>query len=198
MSLSSNRKACCPPLFTVSLPFHRFLCWFSSCLQLLLLSLVLRYNSTYNASVHTYSPSFHFSKLHCIPIGIAFPFFLNSGLPCIIFQGLEGLCIFSIILFLWNIFILCVYLKPSFFSSFLHLIAAGLCTPCLQCVVLLNYRWKTELQNCRNPRLPQKDFAAKYRCPVPEQDGNFPMLFMGFGEVLFPKGTYAARCCIEF
>lgn len=174
MSLSRNRKACCPPL---SLPFHRFLGCFSSHLQLFLLPLFLWCGPTCNASVLSFAPSFQSSKLHCILLEITF-LFLSS---CLL-----SFCIF-VTLFLWSILVLTVYLKPSFFSSFLHLTAAGFLMSCPQCVVILSHRWKAKLQGCRNPGLPHRSAAAKYRCPFPDQVGNLLMLFMGLEKYYFPQ-----------
>ncbi|XP_054078873.1 uncharacterized protein LOC128918550 isoform X2 [Rissa tridactyla] len=77
-------------------------------------------------------------------------------------------------------------LKPSFFCGFLHLIAAGLSTPHLQRVVLRSYRWKAELQNRRHCGLPQRNSAAKYGCPIPQQVVNYALM------VLVLKGNVAA------
>lgn len=157
----------------------RFLGCFSSHLQLFLLSLFLWCGPTCNASVLSFSPSLQSSKLHCIPLEITF-LFLSSCLP------LKASAFF-VTLFPWSIFVLTVYLKPSFFSSFLHLTAAGFLTSCLQCVVILSHRWKAKLQGCRNPGLPHRSAAAKYRCPIPDQVGNLLMLFMGLEKYYFPQ-----------
>lgn len=100
----------------------------------------------------------------------------------------QKVTVYSVIPFLWNTFIISMYLSC---------ITAGSSVPWLPLVVFQSYRWKTELQNCRKPTFAQINVASQYRCPVLKQVGSFGMLFMVFREMLFPKGICVDGCWIK-
>lgn len=122
---------------------------------------------------------------------ILHPFFLlnstvflwkSTSLKLLSFKA-QKVSVFSVIPFLWSTFIICVYLSC---------IASASSVFCLPLVFFLSYRWKMELQNCRNPTFAQINAASQYRCPVLKQVGNFSMLFLVSREMLFPRGICVA------
>lgn len=146
-----EKQAYCPPLFTVSLLLTDCCAGF---LQLLLSALFLLSPLARHLFSSPSHPSLYFHRN---------PLYLNSCLPCVIFQGLEGLCTLCYPLAMEHLFPLCMPCTLNPASSVVSFISVLLDFLHLLCSVL-PYRWKTELQTSRNPRLPSGNLAAKYRC----------------------------------